>query len=92
MLLPLDEDKELLDTPATEEEIRLRLWALKPFKAPGINGLHVGFFQIFWANVKNSVCKEISYIFLARAILECLNETLICLIPKCQSLESLNNY
>ena len=70
----------------------ISLWALKPFKVLGTNGLHVDFFQIFWMNVKNSVCKKISDIFLARAILKYLNETLICLNPKCQSPKSLNNY
>ena len=32
---------------ALEEEIKSTLWSLKPFKAPGPNGLHVGFFQRF---------------------------------------------
>ena len=31
----------------TEEEIRVGLWALKPFKAPRPNGLHAGFYQHF---------------------------------------------
>ena len=41
------EEKEILNKPITEEEIRRGLWALKPFKAPGADGLHAGFFQIF---------------------------------------------
>ena len=86
-----DEDKELLNAPVTEGEIKLGLWAFNPFKAPGVDRLHAGFFQIFWPDVKSSVCKEISNIFVARAILEYLNETLICLILKCQSPESLCN-
>ena len=65
---------------------------MKPFKAPGTDGLYAGFFQIFWTDVKNSMCKEISDIFLARVIPKYLNEKLICLIPKCQSPKSLNNY
>ena len=31
----------------TEEEITKGLWGLKPFKAPGADGLHAGFFPIF---------------------------------------------
>ena len=65
---------------------------MKPFKVPGADGLHAGFFQLFWADVKNLVCKEIVDIFQTRAIPEYLNETLICLIPKCQSSESFCNY
>ena len=87
-----DEEKELLEKPATEEEIKRGLWALKPFKVPGAEGLHARFFQFFWADVKNLVCKEIMDIFQTRAIPEYLNETLIWLIPKCQSPESLCNY
>ena len=87
-----DEEKELLKKLVTKEEIKRGLWALKPFKAPGADGLHAGFFQFFWVDVKNLVCNEIVDIFQTRAIPEYLNETLICLIPKCQSLESLCNY
>ena len=31
----------------TEEEITKGFWGLKPFKAPGADGLHAGFFPIF---------------------------------------------
>ena len=75
-----------------EDEIRLGLWALKPFKAPGPDGLHAGFFQYFWNDVKNSVCMEVSNIFESRVIPDFLNETLISLIPKCASPESLGNF
>ena len=34
-----------IDRPVTDAEIKASLWALKPFKAPGPDGLHVGFFQ-----------------------------------------------
>ncbi|XP_050248950.1 uncharacterized protein LOC126696221 [Quercus robur] len=30
----------------TDEEVRANLWTLKPFKAPGFDGLHTGFFSI----------------------------------------------
>ena len=68
------------------------MWSLKAFKAPGSNGLHAGFFQHFWADVKNLVCKEIKEVFRNEIILSYLNETLVTLIPKFQSPETLNNY
>ena len=52
----------------------------------------MGFFQHFWADVKNSVCNEIKEVFIKGVILSFLNETLVTLIPKCQSPETLNNY
>lgn len=40
-------DRVSLCAPVSEEEIKLGLWSLKPFKAPGADGLHAGFFQYF---------------------------------------------
>ncbi|KAK9984818.1 hypothetical protein SO802_034343 [Lithocarpus litseifolius] len=76
----------------TEEEIKQGLWALKPFKAPSLDGLHVEFFQIFWPDVKDLVIKEVSDIFESKVIPDYLNETLIALVPKNQRPESLNSY
>ena len=87
-----EEDREKIDGVVTEEEIRLGLWALKPFKAPGPDGLHAGFYQYFWLDVKNFVCMEIRQTFARGVVPNYLNETLISLIPKCQNPESLNNY
>ena len=42
--------------------------------------------------MKNSVCKEIKEVFRNGIIQSYLNETVVTLIPKCQSLETLNNY
>ena len=87
-----EEDSTRVDTKVSVEEIRDGLWSLKAFKAPGPDGLHAGFFQHFWADVKNSICKEIKEVFRNGIILSYLNETLVTLIPKCQSPETLNNY
>lgn len=87
-----EDDRMSLYAPVLEEEIKLGLWALKPFKALGADGLHSGFFQFFWVDVKALVCREIYSSFEAKAVPEYINETLISLIPKNQSPESLNNY
>ena len=87
-----EEDGDCLSDPVVEEEIRQGLWALKPFKALGVDGLHAGFFQYFWEDVKHSVCNEVISIFDMRRVPEYLNETLITLIPKCPNLKSFSNY
>lgn len=87
-----EKDRARIDGGVTEEEIRAGLWALKPFKAPGPDGLHAGFYQCFWLVVKNSICNEVKGIFDKGYVLSYLNETLISLIPKCQNLEALSNY
>ena len=68
-----EEDSTRVDTEVSVEEIRDGLWSLKSFKAPDPNGLHAGFFQHFWADVKNSVCKEIKEVFRNEIILSYLN-------------------
>ncbi len=38
------EESLLLSSPISVDEIKAALWSMKPFKAPGSYGLHVGFF------------------------------------------------
>lgn len=76
----------------SEEEIKAWLWALKPFKAPSADGLHVVFFQHFWYEVKHTICKEVGNIFETGVIPDYLNQTLVSLIPKCPNPELLGNY
>jgi hypothetical protein len=78
-------DTEALNigTPVSPLEIKNALWSFKPFKAPGPDGLHPGFFQQCWHHVGPSVVREVSSIFTKGKMPEFLNSTLISLIPKC---------
>lgn len=87
-----EEEKTSLDTPMSDEEITAALWSLKAFKAPGPDGLHVGFFQRFWHTVGNSVKEEAKQAFLQRKVPEYLNSTSIVLIPKIQRSETIGSY
>lgn len=78
--------------PVTDLEIAASLWSLKAFKAPGPDGLHVGFFQRFWLLVGGSVRDGVKSVFASRKMQKYLNKTLVTLIPKCKSNETLNNY
>uniref|UniRef100_A0A2N9FS20 CCHC-type domain-containing protein n=1 Tax=Fagus sylvatica TaxID=28930 RepID=A0A2N9FS20_FAGSY len=69
--------------PVSPLEIKNALWSFKPFKAPGPDGLHPGFFQQCWHHVGPSVVREVSSIFTRGKMPEFLNSTLISLIPKC---------
>ena len=73
-------------------EIFYALKTFKPYKAPGPDGLHAGFFQRFWLIVGNSVKTKVKSIFSTGVMPKYLNKTLITLIPKCKSPKSLNNY
>ena len=58
------------------------LKSMKPYKAPGVDGLHAGFFQRFWLVVGDSVKREIKKVFIRQKVPDYLNQTLIALIPK----------
>ena len=87
-----EEEKDNLIKDVTYDEIKAGLWSRKAFKAPEADGLHARFFQIFWHEVNESICKEVGSIFSSRVMPEYLNRTLIVLVPKCQNLETINNY
>jgi ribonuclease HI len=78
--------------PVNEKDVKLSLWSFKPFKAPGPDGLHPGFFQKCWNTVGESVVKEVCHIFSTGIMPEYLNKTLISLIPKCLGPETLNQF
>ena len=56
----LDEvDCDEINRTVTDEEITTTLQSMKPYKAPGPNGLHAGFFLRFWPTVGELVKKEV---------------------------------
>lgn len=77
------EDTAILELPVIDEEVFAALRSLKPY---------VGFFQWFWLIVGNSIKAEVKQIFSSGKIPEYPSKTLITLIPKCNSPESLSNY
>ena len=87
-----EEEKLSLDAMVSIEEIKEALWSMKPYKAPGPDGLHARFFQRFWLLVGDSVRKEVEKVFIDRKIPEYLNSTHTVLIPKIQGPETIGNY
>ena len=88
----LEVERNWMGREVNDEDVRNGSWALKPFKALGLDGLHAGFYQHFWHEMGNSICKEVKTIFKDGLVPDYLNDTLVTLIPKCKSPESLNNY
>ena len=82
----------MIDAMVSIEEIKEALWSMKPYKAPGPDGLHIGFFQRFWLIVRDSMRKEVEKVFIERKVPEYLNNTHIVLIPKIQHTETIGNY
>ena len=56
----LNEDHlRTLQQPFTKEEIKKSLFDMAPFKSPGKDGLHAGFFQKSWETIGNSLCEHV---------------------------------
>ena len=87
-----EEESAWVGREVVEEDVKNGLRSLKPFKAPGVDGLHAGFYQQFWHEVGKSVSEVVMDVFVKGVVPEYLNDTLITLIPKCSSPETLNNY
>ena len=82
---------ELASIPSNAE-IYEALKSLKPYKAPGLDGLHAGFFQRHWNCVGDSVKDEVRNIFLSCEMPAFLNQTLIALIPKQKGPETISHF
>lgn len=65
---------------------------MKPHKAPGLDGLHAGFFQCFWLTVGGSITEEVLRASADKNIPDYLNKTHIVLIPKMQGPKTIANY
>ena len=81
-----------LNQAVTNEEITVALQSMKPYKAPGPDGLHAGFFQRFWPTVGSLVKQEVRQTFATKKMPKYLNKTHLVLIPKIQGPETLGNY
>ena len=87
-----EEDAVRIASPPLDMEILKALNTMKPFKAPGVDGLHAGFFQCFWMSMGESVKEEVKGIFSSCYMPPYLNQTLVVLIPKRNGPESIGHY
>ena len=86
-----EEANSLMPIPSNEE-IWGALKSMKPYKAPGVDGLHARFFQRFWLLVGNSVKKMVRDIFENHEMPAFLNQALIVLIPKQLGPETIGHF
>jgi hypothetical protein len=86
------EDNARLEAPITKEEVRVALFQMHPDKSPGPDGFNPAFYQNFWDLCGDDVFKSVKE-WLARGYFpSTLNETNICLIPKCENPSSLKEF
>jgi hypothetical protein len=85
------EDNERLEMRITREELKAALFEMHPDKAPGPDGFNPTFYQHFWDICGDNVF-EAEKEWLERGYFpSSLNETNICLIPKCDNPNSMKD-
>jgi hypothetical protein len=86
------EDNTLLEAPITKEELRTALFQMHPDKSPGPDGFNPAFFQNFWHLCGDDVFMAAKDWLQRGYFPSSLNETNICLIPKCDSPKSMKEF
>ena len=80
----------MLKKLVSQYEIKASLFEMAPYKAAGIDGLHIGFYRSMWSIVGRSVCLFVDNFFAVGSFPPGTNDTLLTLIPKVQHPESLS--
>ncbi|KAL4306694.1 hypothetical protein AHAS_Ahas16G0203900 [Arachis hypogaea] len=73
---------QMLTRPILEKEIKSAFFSISPNLALGEDGFTAKFFQFFWKTIKSEVIRAIQSFFSGGKMLNALNHTHICLIPK----------
>jgi hypothetical protein len=79
------EENDRLLLPITKEELKEALFQMHPDKAPGPDGFNPAFYQHFWELCGNDIFAAVKEWLDRGYFPSSLNETNICLIPKCEN-------
>ncbi|GAU12587.1 hypothetical protein TSUD_131970 [Trifolium subterraneum] len=86
-----DDDNLVLTTPITKVEIQQALFQMHPDKSPGPDGFNPAFYQRFWEQCSDYIFSAASTSLERGYFPTSLNETNICLIPKCDNPTSMKD-
>lgn len=64
------------------DDVREALFAMKPWKAPGLDGIQAGFYQYHWSSVGGDLCVEVLRVLNGGEINVNMNKIIIYLILK----------
>ena len=81
-----------LNAPYTQDEVKKALFQMFPVKAPGPDGFPAHFFQRHWDVCGEEVTRVVLRIVNGTESAECINKTLLVLIPKVKNLTSLTQF
>ncbi|GAU14651.1 hypothetical protein TSUD_97150 [Trifolium subterraneum] len=86
-----DDDNFVLTAPITKDEIQQALFQMHPDKSPGPDGFNPAFYQRFWEQCSDDIFSAASTWLERGYFPTSLNETNICLIPKCDNPTSMKD-
>lgn len=86
------EKKRFLTRLFSDNEVKAALFEISPFKAPGTDGLHAGFYQNAWETVSTSLCKSVISFLNSRNLPTGVNDTLIALNRKVPHSKAINQF
>ena len=88
--LTLAEDlRQVIHRLFTDVEVKKTLFDMAPYKSPGNDGFHAGFFQKTWAVVGESLCNFVLKFLQTGCLPEDSNDTLLVLVPEVKYPESI---
>jgi hypothetical protein len=91
--VPLHEDiVQDLSRQISKEEIKIALFQMGPWKAPGPDGYPAGFYHRNWKVIEHSLCSFIYQMWNHPHNIASINQTDICLIPKIDKPEFVNQF
>lgn len=76
----------------TPDEVKKAIFDMSPYKAPGPDGFHAGFYQKSWATVGNVITKQTLDFLNSGVMEEGLNDTLVTLLPKVNNPEEVAQF
>jgi hypothetical protein len=85
-------DNAILEAPITKEEVRVALFQMHPDKSPGPDGFNPAFYRNFWELCGDDIFTAIKDWLWRGYFPSTLNETNICLIPKCDNPGSMKDF
>lgn len=84
------EENVALTAKVSYDEVKTAVFSMHPDKSPGIDGLNPAFFQMFWSVVGYDVAQFCQKFMSTGELPMGVNRTLVCLIPKVKSPQTMS--
>ncbi|GAU51343.1 hypothetical protein TSUD_13210 [Trifolium subterraneum] len=85
-------DSGSLTRPFSVDDVKDAVWDCDSFKSPGSDGINLGFFKVFWAELQCDVMRFFSKFHRNGKLTKGVTSTFIALIPKVDIPQSLHDF